>query len=239
MIDPEFYNTQREVLRISEYGRNIQEMVAYMKAIEDKTKRTLLATGVVNVMANLNPHLKEMADYKQKLWDHLYAIADFDLDVDSPYPMPEKEVLHKKPSPIPYQDNMIRFRFYGRNVQNMVLAASEMEEGETRTAFINLIASFMLNSCRNWNNENLSEEIIAEHMRILSSGKLDLSPSDITILYHTKDSPRVQPTERNFRGGNNRNNRNNGNGGNREGRNNAPNRNNRNNNNRNMNRSRK
>lgn len=235
MIDPEFYNTQRENLRISEYGRNVQEMVAHIKTIDDKTKRTLLAAGVVNVMANLNPHLKEMTDYKQKLWDHLYAIADFDLDVDSPYPMPEREVMSKKPEPIPYQDNMIRFRFYGRNVQNMVIAASDMEEDETRTAFINLIASFMLNSCRNWNNENLTEEIIAEHMRILSSGKLNLSPSDITILYHTKDTPRTQQSERNFRGGSNRN-RNN-----RDGRNasNQNSRNNRNNPNRNMNRSRK
>ncbi|MHB1279373.1 MAG: DUF4290 domain-containing protein [Bacteroidia bacterium] len=237
MIDPEFYNTQRENLRISEYGRNIQEMVTYIKAIDDKTKRTLLAAGVVNVMANLNPHLKEMADYKQKLWDHLFAIADFDLDVDAPYPMPEKEILTKKPDRIPYQGSMIRFRFYGRNVQNMVIAASEMEEGETRTAFINLIASFMLNSCKNWNNESLTEEIIAEHMRILSTGKLDLSPSDITILYHTKDSPRTQPTERNFRGGNNRN-RNNRDGRNPSGQNNQNNRNNRGGS-RNMNRSRK
>lgn len=233
MIESEFYNTQREKLRISEYGRNVQEMVSHIKSVEDKTKRSLLAAGVVNVMANLNPQLKDMADFKQKLWDHLFAIADYDLDVDSPYPVPEKEVMSKKPNPIPYQDNLIRFRFYGRNVQNMVIAASEMEEGETRTAFINLIASFMLNSCRNWNNENLSEEAISEHMRILSAGKLDLSSEDITILYHTKDTPRNQQGDRNFRGGNNRNGRNN--------RNNNTSGNNRNNrnNNRNNNRSRK
>ncbi|MDX5321675.1 MAG: DUF4290 domain-containing protein, partial [Bacteroidota bacterium] len=133
---------------------------------------------------------------------------------DSPFPMPEREAMSKKPERIPYQDNMIRFRFYGRNVQNMVLAATEMEEGETRTAFINLIASFMLNSCKNWNEENLSEEAISEHMRILSGGKLELSPSEITILYHTKDSGRQGMNDRNFRngGGRNRNNRTNNNG---------------------------
>lgn len=230
MINPEFYNTQREELRISEYGRNVQEMVTFIKGIEDRTKRNLLAAGVVNVMANLNPHLKEMNDYKQKLWDHLFAIADYDLDVDSPYPTPERGAMYKKPDRIPYNDNMIRFRFYGRNVQNMVLAAAEMEEGETRTAFINLIASFMRNSCKNWNNENLSEEAISEHMKMLSGGKLDLTASDITILYHNKDFPRSQPNNQasafrpmsnnrnrnnnnnnrnNNRGGGNRNNRNN------------------------------
>lgn len=224
MIDPEFYNTQREKLSISEYGRNVQDMVTYLKTIEDKTKRSLVAAGIVNVMANLNPQLKEMADYKQKLWDHLFAIADYDLDIDSPYPMPERESMMRKPDRIPYQDNMIRFRFYGRNVQNMVLAASEMEEGETRTAFINLIASFMLNSCRNWNNESLSEEAISEHMQILSGGKLDLSPSEITILYHTKDSPRLSGNDRGFRSNNQRNNRNNRNNNQRNNRNNRNNR---------------
>ncbi|MBI1221659.1 MAG: DUF4290 domain-containing protein [Bacteroidetes bacterium] len=220
MIDPEYYNTQREKLRISEYGRNVQDMVAYIKSIDDKSKRSLIAAGVVNVMATLNPQLKDMSDYKQKLWDHLFAIADYDLDVDCPFPIPEREAMNRKPDSIPYQDNMIRFRFYGRNVQNMVIAASEMEEGETRTTFINLIASFMLNSCRNWNNENLSEDAISEHMRILSGGKLELSPSEITILYHTKDSPRTQGGDRNFRNNNGRNNRTRNNGGGRNNRNN-------------------
>lgn len=135
----------------------------------------------------------------------MYAIADYDLDVDGPFPKPSKETICQKPGPIPYQDNLIRFRFYGRNVQKMVVAASEMEPGETRSAFINLIASFMLNSCRNWNNEVLSEELIAEHMKILSSGKLVLSPEEITILYHNKDSGRPITNDRPFRSNNNRN----------------------------------
>ncbi len=221
MNHSEFYNTQREKLRISEYGRNIQDMVNYIKTVDDKTNRNLLAAGVVNIMATLNPQLKEMSDYKQKLWDHLFAIADYDLDVDSPYPVPEKGFMQRKPQRIGYQDNLIRFRFYGRNVQNMVLSACEMEEGETRTAFINLIASFMRNSCKNWNNEDLSEEAISEHMRILSGGKLDLSGSDITILYHTRDSGRQNQSDRNFRNNRSsgRNNRNNGGRNNRNGRN--------------------
>lgn len=205
-INPIFYNTQRENLNISEYGRNVQEMVNHIKTIDDKTKRNLLAAGVVNVMANLNPSIKEMDNYKQKLWDHLFAIADFDLDVDSPYPIPERGEMFSKPNRIPYQSNMIRFRFYGRNVQNMILAAAEMEEGETRTAFINLIASFMRNSCKSWNNEDLTEEAITEHMRQLSGGKLNLSGDEITILFHTRDFPRNPG----FQSKNNNNNRNKG-----------------------------
>jgi hypothetical protein len=228
-FDSELYNTQRNPLRISEYGRNVQEMVAYVKAVPDKSKRSLLAAGIINTMSNLNPHLREIADYRQKLWDHLFAIADFDLDVESPFPVPESRAMYRKPARIPYPDNLIRFRFYGRNVQNMLLRAAEMEDGETKSAFINLIASFMRNSCKNWNNENLSEEAIAEHMHMLSGGKLRLSPEDITILYHTRDFHRNGNNNGNGNGRNN-NNRSNGNG---NGRNNSK-RNNRPGNNRNF-----
>ncbi len=229
-MNPTFYNTQREHLRISEYGRIVQDMVNLMKKEEDRTKRNLMAAGIVNVMANLNPHLKEMADYKQKLWDHLFAIANYDLDIDSPYPQPERNHLFRKPQRIPYQNNLIRFRFYGRNVQNMILKASEMEEGETKSAFINLIASFMRNSCKSWNNENLSEEAISEHMKMLSGGKLDLSAHEITILYHNKENGR-QPS--NFQSGfsNNNNRRNNSNNNNKNKNRNNNNSKNRNNNN--------
>ena len=209
------YNTQRADLRYSEYGRNVQNMVAYLKTIEDREKRTRLAHAVVGVMANLNPGIKEVGDYKQKLWDHLFAIAGFDLDVESPFPPPEPAILAKKPDALPYPTNHIRFRFYGRNVQNMILHAVEMEEGDTRTAFINLIASFMRNSCKNWNNENLAEEAIVEHMKILSGGKLNLTPEEITILFHTREYTRPMGPRQNQ--GNNKNfnkgNRNQGGGG--------------------------
>lgn len=206
-IDPQYYNTQREHLDFSEYGRNVQNMVRLIQEEPDRDKRNIMAIGVVNIMATLNPHLREVNDHKQKLWDHLFAIADYNLDVDSPYPKPEPNVLSKKPERLPYQDNLIRFRFYGRNLQNMVLHAAEMEEGETKTAFINLIASFMRNSCKNWNNENLNEGTISEHLRMLSGGKLELSAEDITILFHTKEYNRNNNNRRNNSNNNNRRNK--------------------------------
>lgn len=224
-FDNEVYNTQREELKFSEYGRHVQKMVEHIKTIEDKTKRNRLANTVVNIMGQLNPQFREMQDFKQKLWDHLFGIASYDLDVESPFPIPEKEVLQRKPDIIPYPNNLIRFRFYGRNVQNMLLKAAEMEEGEHKRTFINLIASFMRNSCKNWNNENLSEEAISEHMQTLSGGKLKLNPEDITILYHTKEYVRNNNNNtgsntgknfknKNFKNNNNNNRNNNNTGGN-------------------------
>lgn len=205
------YNTQKNDLRYSEYGRNVQNMVAYLKTVEDRDKRNRLAVAIVNVMSNLNPGLKEVGDYKLKLWDHLHAIGNFELDIDGPYPKPEPAMLTRKPDRVPYPTNHIRFRFYGRNVQNMILHAAEMEEGPMKKDFINLIASFMRNSCKNWNNENLSEEAICEHMRMLSGGKLDMTAEDITILFTTKDFNRNQPVNRNknFKGPRNQGPRNN------------------------------
>jgi len=209
------YNTQRPLLRYSEYGRNVQEMVAYLKRPgHSKEKRTELAKVIVSVMASLNPGIKETGDYKHKLWDHLYAIADFDLDIDAPYPAPQREVMFQKPDSLPYPKNHIRFRFYGRNVQNMIMHCLEIDSDNQKKAMINLIASFMRNSCRSWNNENLTEEAICEHISILSAGKLAVLPEDITILYQTRDNNRNQNA--NFQNNRNKNfkdNRNRRNGG--------------------------
>jgi hypothetical protein len=177
----EDYNTQRQALRISEYGRHIQEYVNHIISLPDKDKRTAMATSLVQVMLTLNPVMKEQADARQKLWDHLHVLSDFKLDVDGPYPPPAPDSLERKPSPIPYNDSLIRFRFYGRNLQLMVLQAAAMEEGEIRQELINTIASFMFNSCRSWNNENLSNEAIAEHMHILSKGALSLDPTQLEV----------------------------------------------------------
>jgi len=175
------YNTSRPFLKNSEFGRAIQDYVHYIMQQPDKAKRTSLCHSLVQVMLNLNPTMKEQTDARQKLWDHLYLLSDFQLDVDGPYPAPEPESLNRKPQIIPYNDNMIRFRFYGRNLQLMVQRASEMEDGPIKQDLVNLIASFMYNSCKSWNNENLSNEVIAEHLRILSKGKLELNPERLEV----------------------------------------------------------
>jgi hypothetical protein len=175
------YNTEQEELKISEYGRNVQEYIKIICDMPDKDKRLELATALVKIIAYMNPELRAQEDYEQIIWDHLHIISDFKLDIDSPFPIPEKGSISYKPDAIGYSTNRIRFRFYGRNLQLMVDKAAEMEDGEDKTNFINVIASFMFNSSRNWNNENLTEIVLAEHLGILSKGKLDIDPEKLEI----------------------------------------------------------
>jgi len=158
-------------------------------------------------MGNLNPHLRDTADYKHKLWDHLFAMSNFTLDVDSPYPIPTPETINTKPDIVPYLGNLSRFRFYGRNVQSMLQNAATMEDGEEKQYFINMIASFMRNSCKNWNDENLSAEAIAEHINVLSEGLLKVNPEDLTLSEVARYQSNYRPNNNNYR--NNRSNNNN------------------------------
>jgi hypothetical protein len=199
------YNTQRGKLLISEYGRNIQKMVEFALAEPSRERRTTLAHALITLMGNLNPQLRDVADYKHKLWDHLFIISDFKLDVDCPYPLPTRESVFRKPDALDYPQNKIRFRFYGKNIVKMIETATLMEDGAMKTTFINLIGSFMKAACKNWNAETLSDEEILAHLEMLSDGK-------IRVLEH--DS--VQFNSANFGGGsysqggggNNNNNRN-------------------------------
>lgn len=184
------YNTQRQHLRIAEYGRHIQEYVTHIQSIADKEKRTQWVHHLVNIMATLNPEIKLQANYKEILWGHIFQIAEYQLDVDSPYVIPTPEIKSKKPDSIGYPTTNIRFRFYGRNLQMMVDKVSEMQDPELRQEMVNLIASFMYNSCKIWNNENLSNEVIAEHLKILSKGQLQLAGSEITV---SADASSFQP----------------------------------------------
>ena len=175
------YNTQAEPMAISEYGRSVQEMVEHICTIPDRIKRNELARTMIQIMINLNPAVKELEDYEHKLWDHLFIISDFELDVDGPFEKPSREAVEKKPEQIPYKDELIKFRFYGRNLQTMVEQAAEMEDPEIKEAFINYIASFMVNSSRNWNDENLDKATVIEHLRTLSTGTLNLTEDDLQI----------------------------------------------------------
>ncbi len=175
------YNTQSEPLVISEYGRYVQKLAQHLCSIPDRIKRNELARTMIQIMINLNPSVKELENYEQKLWDHLYIITDFELDVDGPFEKPEREVVEQRPSQIPYKDELIKFRFYGRNLQTMVEKAVEIEDQEIKTAFVNYIASFMVNSSRNWNDENLDKATVINHLRTLSKGALDLTEEDLHI----------------------------------------------------------
>lgn len=185
----EDYNTQREPMIISEYGRHILDYLNHIKTFPDKEQRTQWCHSLIQIMATLNPEVKLQVNYREKLWDFLFQIADYDLDVDSPFPPPTKEERGKKPNTIGYADTVIKFRFYGRNLQNMVDRAAELEDQELRQNLVNLIASFMYNSCKSWNNENLSNETIAEHLKTLSKGKLNLA-SDQFVVSQDNSQPR-------------------------------------------------
>jgi hypothetical protein len=174
------YNSQREPLIIPEYGRNIQKMVTYAKTIEDREKRTEAAKFIVKVMASMNQQNKDAGDYQQTLWDHLFIISKFELDVDSPYPLPEKEILTRKPDKVHYSDNKIRFRHYGKNIEAIIKKATEFEDGPEKEALIHAIANHLKKSYLNWNRESVDDVAIEKHLEILSEGKLSLS-EDLTL----------------------------------------------------------
>ncbi len=218
IIDVE-YNTQREHLLISEYGRNIQKMVNFAMAETNRERRTVLANALIALMGSLNPQLRDVADYKHKLWDHLFIISDFKLDVDCPYPLPTRESVFRKPDLMDYPQNKIRFRFYGKNIVKMIEAATEMEEGAMKTTFINLIGSFMKNACKSWNAETLSDEEILAHLEMLSDGKIRMVDNENvefrTANFNTNPNSSVNKNNRNFKNRNFKNRNNNNGGGNR------------------------
>ena len=151
-------------------------MVLHLFTIENKEDRTKYAHAVVACMANLNPAIKETADYKQKLWDHLHIMAAYQLDVDSPYPIPEPEKLQAKPEQIPYPTRKIRYRYYGRIVEDYLRKIAEDESlAEGKNAYIQMLGSFMKSSCKAWNDENVTDQAIIDQMNELSGNHLNLS----------------------------------------------------------------
>lgn len=168
------YNTQRGKMFIPEYGRNIQKMVNYAASVENREERNRVAQSIIIVMGQLNPHLRDINDFKHKLWDHLFIISDFKLDVDSPYPKPTPETFEGKPQKVKYPYYNIKYRFYGKTIELMIQKAILMEEGELKSLLIHAIANHMKKSYLNWNKESVSDDVIMEHLSVLSNGKLKL-----------------------------------------------------------------
>ncbi len=166
------YNTARGHLIIPEYGRNIQKMVDFAITIEDREKRTNTAKSIIISMGLMNPSIKESIDFNKVLWDHLYIISDFKLDVDGPYPTPSKEKLTHKPGKIEYSDKRIKLRHYGKHIINIIAEAIEYDEGEEKQALVLAIANQMKRSYLKWNRESVNDLTIAKHLSELSNGKL-------------------------------------------------------------------
>jgi len=189
------YNTSRKKMALPEYGRNIQRMVDYVVTIEDREKRNRLAHALIAIMGNMNPHLRDISDFKHKLWDHLAIISDFKLDIDSPYPPPSKEVLEQKPDSVPYSNAEIKYKHYGKTMELLVEEAINMPEGEEREALILLTANHMKKSYLQWNKDAVTDDVIFKDLKQLSKGNIDLTGSDIK-LSEAKD---FQPNKSNKR----------------------------------------
>lgn len=168
------YNSERSKLIIPEYGRHLQKMVEHVVAIEDEAERNKVARSIIAVMGNMNPHLRDVPDFQHKLWDQLFIISDFKLDVESPFPKPSRELLEERPDPMGYPQNFPKYRFYGNNIKRMIDEAVKMEDGDLKEALTYSIANHMKKSYLNWNRETVEDEIIFEHLRELSGGTINL-----------------------------------------------------------------
>jgi Domain of unknown function (DUF4290) len=177
-IDDLEYNTEREHLIIPEYGRHMQKMINYAKTRETKEERDKVAKAIISVMGNMQPHLRDVPDFQHKLWDQLFIMADFELDVDSPYPKPSRELLAERPDPLKYPQNFPKYRFYGNNIKTMVDVANTWEDGELKEALIFTIANHMKKCFLNWNKDTVEDDVIYQHLYDLSEGRINLKNSE-------------------------------------------------------------
>lgn len=172
------YNSERSHLIIPEYGRHLQKLIDQATEIEDREERNKAAKYIISVMGSLNPHLRDVLDFQHKLWDQLFIMSDFKLDVDSPYPIPSKDILTQKPDRLKYPQNFPKYRFYGNNIKYMIDVANSWEESDLKNALVLVIANHMKKSYLSWNKDTVTDEVIFEHLLELSGGKLNLSKSN-------------------------------------------------------------
>ncbi len=166
------YNTTRNHLAIREYGRNVQKMVEYLMTIEDDEKRQKNTETVIELMGMLNPHLRNVEDWRHKLWDHLFLISDFQLKVKSPFPIPTKETLSQKPETLPYPKRNPRFRHFGKNFEKILDKAISEKDPEKKEGLIQYIGNYMKLAYANWHKENMHDDIISAELSDMTGGKL-------------------------------------------------------------------
>ncbi len=169
------YNTTRNFLIMREYGRHIQKMVEYLLTIEDKEERQRNAYAVIELMGFLNPHLKNVEDFRHKLWDHLFLISDFTLDVESPYPIPTRETLKAKPERLRYPKRYPRFNHLGKNIEVVIDKALNEENPEKKQGFANAIAYYMKLTYSNWHKELVHDDSIQSELSTMTNGELEFN----------------------------------------------------------------
>jgi uncharacterized membrane protein YgcG len=195
------YNTTRSKLLMPEYGRNVQRMVEYLVTIDDRARRLKNAEAIIELMATLTPHLKTIEDYQHKLWDHLYQMTDFKLDVDAPYPAPTPEQLYKKPEPIPYPQTGIAHRHMGRNLEGLIQKALVETDPEKKQGLTQAIGYYMKLAYTNWHKEPVHDDMIKNELLALTKGELQYETGGYRVYFDTRTN--FKP-----RNNNNNNNRN-------------------------------
>lgn len=168
------YNTQKPRLLLMEYGRNIQKIVDYISKVEDRAKRTQLAHTLIHLMRQLNPSVKENHDNPQRIWDHLFIMSDFKLDVDAPYPMPDRSILHVKPMKMEYTQKELKFKHYGRNIEILVKNAAAIQDPQEQKAAFIRIVRLMRSFYESWNRDLTSLETILQDIKVLTDNQIDL-----------------------------------------------------------------
>lgn len=189
-------------MALPEYGRSIQNMVNHALTIEDRAERQRCANTIINIMGGMFPHLRDVPDFKHKLWDHLAIMADFKLDIDYPYEVVRKDNLFSKPDCVPYPSTHIRYRHYGRTLEVLIKKAIEFPEGDEKQNLIALICNHMKKDYMAWNKENVDDRKIADDLVELSEGKLQMTDRIVALMserIHQNYRSKVQnPNYRNY-----------------------------------------
>ena len=176
------YPTLQGKLIMPEYGRNIQQKIAHALTIEDREERTRCVNTIINIMGNLFPYLRDVNDFKHKLWDHVAIMSDFKLDIDYPYEILKQENLYSRPEKIPYKNSRIRYMHYGRNLEEMIERVATYPEGELKNEIIRMIANQMKKCFLTWNKEVVDDRKIFDDLREMSKGKVDLSEENFKLV---------------------------------------------------------
>ena len=210
MEEPLRYNTSRKKLIIPEYGRHIHEMINQTCEIKDKEERNKSARAIIGVMGNLNPHLRDVSDFQHKLWDQLFIMSNFKLDVECPFEKPDKKNLEERPETLHYPQNYPKYRFYGNNIKNMIDAAKKWEDNDLKDALVYNIANHMKKCFLNWNKDTVEDKLILDHLKELSNDELkvksELLPlTETAFLLKVKSRNGNGPRNNNKQRKNNRN----------------------------------
>ena len=192
------YNTQRKKMELPEYGRSVQNMVDHALTIEDRAERQRCANTIISIMGGMFPHLRDVPDFKRKLWDHLAIMSDFKLDIDYPFEIVKQEDLIVKPEKVVYSSGTIRYRHYGHFVEELVKKAVEIEDEEERKALVKLLALQMKRTLSNWNKDGIEDQKILDDIREYSNGVIDLKVEDLRL-----NEPQQRPFNNNQRKPNN------------------------------------